>query len=648
MSEKIFDQNITPVHYKIHFVPKEDSFKGQEIIALNITAATSKITLHAKGIELHRASLHYQGRSFSPAEIIPNEKNETVTLNFAESFFPGNAELSMDFSGDYRNVDGLYVSSYTHDGQQKRLLSTQFEATYARTAFPCFDHPAAKATFQVDLTLDKHLQAISNTPIEEEIVLGLDKKLVTFHTTPRMSTYLLYLGAGEFETVEDSYRNVNLRVLTTPGKAGKGRFALDVTKKVLGYFEKFFGIEYPLSKLDLIAVPDFGAGAMENWGAITFREDALLYDPERSSLANKQRVAEVVAHELAHQWFGNLVTMKWWDDLWLNESFATYMSFKAVDHFFPELDLWSTFLNLETDRAFTLDALSSSHPIHVPVKTAHQIEEIFDAISYSKGGSVLRMLEAYVGEDSFRSGLRSYLAEYSYGNAEADDLWRHIQAASPGKAAEKVMGKWLHQTGFPMVDVAVRGAKVTLEQKRFAYTDAEEATVWPVPLTFITPDGSLDGILFEEKNGSMAIPRKLSWLKVNAGQKGFYRLRYDKKTLKRLEKAIQEKELPEADRWGVHNDQSTLCLAGEVNLGQYLDFTGAYADEDSHLVLTDLLDNLNYFSLLATNEKFLSLIQDRKRELCGRLLKNLGWAPREGEQPTVMQTRSSVISSVGD
>ena len=669
MGEELFDQSVIPLHYRLHFVPEKENFHGQETISLKITAPTSIITLHAKDLQFENISLQYDRKELKPAAAETDKKAETVTLRFSEEIAKGSAVLTLDFSGKYRSVDGFYLSSYEHEGIKKQMLSTQFEAPYARTAFPCFDHPSAKATFQVAMTLDEHLQAVSNTAIAEEKTEPSGKKTVTFHPTPKMSTYLLYLGAGEFETIESTYTNskqreINLRVLTTSGKSEKGRFSLDLAKKVLGFFEEYFGIDYPLEKLDLIAIPDFGAGAMENWGAVTFREDALMYDAKKSSLANKQRVAEVVAHELAHQWFGNLVTMKWWDDLWLNEAFATFMAFKAVDKFYPELEPWSDFLNHETDKGFSLDALSSSHPIHVPVHAAHEIEEIFDAISYSKGGSVLRMLEAYLGENAFRLGLQNYLTAYSYQNAEANDLWKHLQTVSE-KPVEALMNQWLHQIGFPIVHVSLRGEKVSLQQNRFQYCDNADTTLWPVPLTFLTPKGSLEPKLFEEKKGSFILPANSSspspssssssssspllsnWLKVNSGQKGFYRVCYDERTLKKLEDAVRKKEVPETDRWGLHADQWALCLAGEVSLPQYLEFTKAYEQEDSPVVLSDVINSLNKFALLAHGEAFSPIIKERQRELYGKIFTRLGWEFKEGEKQTIMQIRSSLISGLG-
>lgn len=655
MAQDPFDGTVLPLHYQLHFFPEPDAFQGKETITLQITKPTKSITINAQGLVLREVKLSAgksQTKALSPLSEEYHKKEQTVCISFSQEIAPGEVQLAFEFAAKYGKVDGLYRSTYLQGKSKKKMLTTQFEAPYARKAFPCIDHPAAKATFSVAITIDQHLQAVSNTMTAEEKPEEEGKKTVVFKTTPKMSTYLLYLGVGEFEIIEMQHQKTLLRLLTTPGKAQKGKFSLELAKKILSFFEEYFGIPYPLEKLDLIAVPDFAAGAMENWGAVTFREDALLYDPQTSSLANKQRVAEVVAHELAHQWFGNLVTMNWWDDLWLNESFATFMAYKAVDHLLPQVEIWETFFNHEMDRAFDLDALSSSHPVHVSVHNSHEIEEIFDEMSYSKGGSLLRMLELFVGEENFQRGLQSYLSAHRYGNAQAKDLWEHLSQAS-AKPISEVMDQWLHQTGYPVVEVQADEEKksLSLKQKRFGYANHQEKVLWPIPLTVLSKENPISQkiILFEKEQQDLPLEKNNSpsWVKVNALQQGFYRVHYDSEMLKKLEQAVTRKELSERDRWGLHNDQAALCLAGEVSLEQYLSFALAFSEEDSSLVLIDLISTLNSFALLAKNEPYEEKIKATQRKLYGKLFSLFGWEARKGEKATLMQVRSMLLSSLG-
>ena len=394
----------------------------------------------------------------------------------------GRLTVEVEYEGELNDrMLGFYLSRYKEGGRERRLATTQFEAADARRAFPCFDEPAAKATFDISIVARGDHTAISNMPVASKKRLGgrgsEARTLYAFETTPVMPTYLVYMGVGEFEFVGGTTGDgVAVRVAATRGNAKKGRYALGLAKELLGLYGRYFGSPYPLPKLDLIAVPDFAAGAMENWGAITFREAVLLYDPKTSSTRTKQFIAEVVSHEIAHQWFGNLVTMKWWNDLWLNESFATFMATKFVHMLHPEWDMWDQFAGDAVATAMSLDALRSTHPIDVVVSSPSEIREIFDAISYDKGGSILLMLEDYVGEAAFRRGLRRYLKDHAYGNAAGSDLWDAIGAAS-GLPVKRLVQAWIGRGGFPMVEASRRGpggrrlggGRLRLGQERFAY-----------------------------------------------------------------------------------------------------------------------------------------------------------------------------------
>ena len=377
---------ISQINYDIQFEPifTNFTFNGIEIITLT-TTTTNTFTLNSAELEIKNCHIIHKGKTIKAKSSL-NAKNETLSIKTTKKI-SGRVKICIEFTGILNDrLLGFYRSKYKDTaGKTKHLATTQFEAADARRAFPCWDEPAVKATFDVSLLVDRHMTAISNMP--EKIKKKVNSKvLVEFERTPIMSTYLLYLGVGEFEFIQDNLRNIKLRVVTTKGNKKKARLSLDLTKKFLSEYEKYFGIKYPLPKLDMLAIPDFAAGAMENWGAITFRETILLYDPKTSSTRTKQYIAEVISHELAHQWFGNLVTMKWWNDLWLNESFATFMATKIVDKFYPEWDLWDQFLDDAMNTAMSLDSLKTSHPIDVDVNHPSEIRSIFESISYDMGG----------------------------------------------------------------------------------------------------------------------------------------------------------------------------------------------------------------------------------------------------------------------
>src|SRR3990167_8780239 len=429
---------------------KNFTFNGKEIITVNCKEHVNLITLHCA--ELKIRSCHVRHNGISEKAITKTDgKKEELTIIIKKKI-KGTAFVEIAFTGELNDrLLGFYRSQYKQNGKTKYLATSQFEAADARRAFPCWDEPEAKATFDISIIAENKFTAISNMPVISKKKMK-NKTLYKFAKTPVMSTYLVYLGVGEFEYLTGKIGKTQVRVITTKGNKSKGKYSLELGKKLLLSYEKYFGIKYPLPKLDLIAIPDFASGAMENWGAITFRETILLYDPKTSSTRTKQYIAEVISHEIAHQWFGNLVTMKWWNDLWLNESFATFMATKFVDKFYPEWDLWTQFFYLDTISAFSLDSLQNSHKIEVEVLNPNEMDEIFDAISYSKGASVIRMLEQYLGEEIFRKGLQNYLSKFKYGNAKTDDLWTSLEKMSK-KPVRKIMNTWTKQVGYPLVSI---------------------------------------------------------------------------------------------------------------------------------------------------------------------------------------------------
>jgi len=414
----------------------------------------------------------------------------------------------------------------------------------------------------------------------------------------------------------------------------------------MGWEEKYFGIRYPLPKLDMIAIPDFAAGAMENWGAITFREAILLYDAKTSSTRTKQYIAEVISHELAHQWFGNLVTMKWWNDLWLNESFATFMATKIVNKFYPEWDLWDQFLGDAMLEAMSLDALKNSHPINVDVKHPAQIREIFDAISYDKGGNVLRMLENYVGIENFRKGLKYYLTQHRYSNAEGQDLWKSI-----GKVAHKpvdaMMKTWIDQVGYPVVDVKRNNSKVSLTQRRFLSDGSiSSKNRWAIPI-HIEEGNHESSILMKSQKSVVSLKNIDSNFIINSGRYGFYRVQYDDNSLANLSLLIDEKILNHVDRWSLQNDLFSQCVSGTKQIQEYLDFTTSYHDEDNYITLHNLAQNLYHLYKLTRKEKFSDEIRTYTVQFLGTVFDRLGWDSQKNEKHTDALLRSFVITALG-
>ena len=499
------------------------------------------------------------------------------------------------FSGtldiDYRGVIseklvGLYKAAY--DGGY--VASTQFEAVSARRMLPCVDHPAYKAEFKLTIKTDKNLDVISNTLVASSRVEG-SKKVVEFQKTPLMSTYLLYLGVGKFEEVKEKHDGVEYAVATVPGKTSGARFPLDVAKGSVQFFNKYFGIKYVLPKLHLIAVPEFAAGAMENWGAITFREIALLVDKD-SSVRIKKQVAEVIAHEVSHQWFGNLVTMKWWDDLWLNESFATFMAAKAEHSMFPNWKTWEEFVRLDTAGAMIRDSILSTHPIEVKVNSPSEIEEVFDDISYGKGASVIRMLEAFTGEENFMKGVRSYLQKYKYSNAAGVDLWTQIEEASKSQV-KRIMSEWIKKPGYPVLSVSLKGGKLSLRQERFLYSGTPEKTTWPVPIT-MKLNGTTKRLLMDKEEELIDTPGGVDSIKLNVDQTGFYRVHYDG-----VYDKVWRSELSALDRYGIISDAYAFAIQGKTSFNEYLGLVDRFTNEQDYLPAYEVSDQLGSLYALA-------------------------------------------------
>jgi puromycin-sensitive aminopeptidase len=587
-------KDVVPVQYTITLAPDLEAhvFSGTETIDIQVKKNTKRITIHSKDLELFDVSVKQGKVSQQVIKITYDEKHESATLVFAQAIAVGKIKLTLSFRGILNDLmRGFYKSRYHADGKEHFMATTQFEANDARRCIPCFDEPAMKASFQVSLVIPNSKEAISNmlpTAVAEH---SAGYKIVSFEKTPIMSTYLLAFLVGDFEYIEKTTKKgVKVRIITTPGKKTQGKFALDVTLKCLEYYEEYFDIPYPLNTLDMIAVPDFESGAMENWGAITYRETALLIDEDHSSLSNKQRVAIVICHELAHQWFGNLVTMEWWNDLWLNEGFASYMEYLAVDHIFPEWHIWSQFLFSDHDYALRLDGMVSTHPIEVPVHDPNDIGQIFDAISYSKGASVIRQLASYIGDTAFRDGLRYYLKKHSYKNTQTVHLWEAFKKTSK-KDVIKIMNAWTKYPGYPLVSVIEQTTGVlTLSQKRFfSGVNIQKSNIlWPLPITLVSDEGESKSYLLETKQITIHKPG-LSWCKLNSQETGFYRVAYSQALLGDMKQAISSGRLSESDRYGIIRDVIALTETGEYTLTQAFDFIDCFKTEQSYSIWSELI-----------------------------------------------------------
>jgi len=638
--------DVNPINYKLLFEPdlKKFTFNGQEIITVDCKKPTKKIVINCAEIKLKSTLVTYKGKII-PSEAKTNEKREELEITLNETI-RGPALITLEFQGILNDrLLGFYRSQYQQGGKTKYLATTQFEAADARRAFPCWDEPKAKATFEISIIADNKFSAISNMPIKSKTKTG-SKTLYKFAKTPIMSTYLIYLGVGEFEYLVGKTGKTQIRVITTKGNKSKGQFSLDLGKKLLVAYEKYFGIKYPLPKLDLIAVPDFAAGAMENWGAITFRETILLYDPKTSSTRTKQFIAEVISHEIAHMWFGNLVTMEWWNDLWLNESFATYMATKFVDKFYPEWDLWNQFVDDAMNVAMGLDSLKTTHPIDVKVNSPSEVREIFDAISYDKGGCILRMLEDYVGEPNFRKGLMAYLKEFKYKNAKGQDLWNAIGKASKMPVSSMV-NSWLKQPGFPLVEIQQDDDELLIKQSRYLLEPDKKSSKgqWEIPISIGFQDKTIKKLL-TTKSMKIKSPKSIGFV-VNSGRKGFYRVKYDEGILLDQKMLVDQKNIPPIDRWAIQNDLYSLCISGNEQVRNYLDFSDAYYEEDSYLASINVAHNLASLYFRSFDEPFSEEIRGYAVNYFRKILFELGWDPKKSDKHTDALLRSFVISTLG-
>ncbi|XP_048104877.1 puromycin-sensitive aminopeptidase [Alosa alosa] len=586
--------DVYPVNYGLCLKPDliDFTFEGKLDARIEVVQGTNQIVMNCADIDIITASFAPEGgEEISATGFNYQNEDEKVTLSFPRVLQKGSGSLKIDFVGELNDkMKGFYRSKYASaSGEIRYAAVTQFEATDARRAFPCWDEPAIKATFDISLIVPKDRVALSNMNVIDRKPYPEDDSLVEvkFATTPIMSTYLVAFVIGEYDFVESqSSDGIMVRVYTPVGKAEQGKFALEVATKTLPFYKDYFNVPYPLPKIDLIAIADFAAGAMENWGLVTYRETALLIDPKNSCSSSRQWVALVVGHELAHQWFGNLVTMEWWTHLWLNEGFASWIEYLCVDHCFPEYDIWTQFVSADYTRALDLDALDNSHPIEVNVGHPSEVDEIFDAISYSKGASVIRMLHNYIGDEDFRKGMNAYLLKFQHKNASTEDLWDCLEQAS-GKPIAAVMNSWTKQMGFPIivVDQEQQGEDRVLKisQKKFCASgphNGEDCPSWMVPISICSsedPACTKMKVLLDQPETTVTVPNisPEQWVKINPGTVGFYRIQYSSAMLESLLPGVRDLTLLPVDRLGLQNDLFSLARAGMISTVEVLKLMGA-------------------------------------------------------------------------
>jgi len=644
-------KNVVPVDYKIHVVPDLHAFtfSGAEDVVLDVRTATRKIVLNANQLSIDAATLSGPGLSPQSLEPVLDKEQQTLSLALPQPLAPGRYTLALRYRGVInRTAQGLYYDRYKVGAEEKVMFGSNLEATDARSFFPSWDEPAFRATFSMTADVPASFTAISNMPVQQEQTLPGGWKRVRFATTPKMSTYLVVLTAGELERSSALQDGTEIGVVTTVGKQAAARYALKASQDLVHYYNDYFGVRYPLPKLDQIAVPGGFGGAMENWGGVIYNETTMLYDPAKSPVSTQRNVFTTVAHETAHQWFGNLVTMAWWDNLWLNEAFASWMEAKATDHFNPQ---WYAALSANEGRetAMSHDALKSAHPIYQAVVNESQANEAFDRITYDKGQAFVRMLEAYLGEEAFRKGIRSYIARHQYSNTTSADLWAALSKAS-GKPVDRIARDWTLQAGFPLVSVDAHCANgqrtITLHQQQFLQDpDAVSNRLWSVPVQIGTVNGKPDYVLLQARSQTVTRPGCVGPVVLDPQSKGYYRVQYAPKMLAELTRGLGR--LPDSARVKVVTDAGVLFSDNRLPVAAYFDIVKALADEPRMAVWKLVLDRLQSLDDLARDDAQRPALRRLAIAAASPKFQQLGWDSVAGESVDQAQLRAALIQFLG-
>ncbi len=625
-------------------------FSGRVVIKGRKTGRPSqRLTFHAKDLNISRATIvltDKKGTREIPVKRLNQQKSfHEIRLHTDDMLYPGAYTVTMEFAAPITDgMTGIYPCYFTHDGQDKALLATQFESHHAREAFPCIDEPEAKATYDLTLVAETGVTALANMPVKEQTEKD-DKLVTTFETTPRMSSYLLAWAVGDLQSKSGETKNgTEVSIFSTKAHPIDSLdFALGVAIRSIDFFEDYFGFKYPLAKADHIALPDFSSGAMENWGLITYRERVLLAYPGEASQSVKEQISLVIAHETSHQWFGNLVTMKWWDDLWLNESFANMMEYQAIDAMFPDWHIWDSFVAAEALSALRRDATPGVQPVRVEVRHPDEISTLFDpSIVYAKGGRLLNMLKNYIGEEAFRKGLSSYFKRFAYKNTEGSDLWDELGKAA-GIDAAGFMNPWLERPGFPVIRIDQAHETVGVSQSHFSDNPdkADPERLWPVPL--FSTDKELPELLDTRK---ITRPGTDELVRLNNGGHGHYIVQYGTETQRaELVQAIRSAKLTNSERLLLLNDASMLARAGYQPYGDVLTLLSAYEDEAGEPVwdmIGLILGETRRF--VDGNETLEPKIKAFIRQLIDSQYRRLGWEEQAGEPTADTKLRANILS----
>lgn len=648
-------EGAAPTHYAITFNINfaQDNFQGDETIDVNLSKPSNSITVNAVEIDFHDVTVACAGQT-QTAKVTTDEKMEMATFTVAKQLPAGPCKVHINYTGHLNDkLRGLYLSTY----HGRKYAVSQMEATDARVAFPGFDEPAYKATFDISAIVDKGDTAISNGQIVSDTPGPGDKHTIKFSTSPKMSSYLVALTAGDWKCESDSVDGIALRVCTVPGKENLTRFPLDATKAIMSYYDKYYGVKYPLPKLDQIAVPDFQAGAMENWGAIVYRETALLIDEKTSSVGARQGVTETIAHEVAHQWFGDLVTMKWWDDIWLNEGFATWMTPHPIEAWKPEWLVPQGVVD-EVNGALATDAVKNTRPIHQEANSRNEIDALFDGIAYGKTAAVLHMLESYLGHETFRAGVNSYLKQHAYGNATAADFWNAMTQSSK-KPVDKIMPTFVMQAGEPYVEVDAKceGGNTTLamSQKRYLNTPAgfnePNDQLWQIPVCAkgVNENAATEQqcFLLTQRQQSFTMKGCSKFVFPDAGALGYYRYNYDSAALQSLG-AAAEKGLTPEERISLVGNEWALMRVGKHTIGQYLAMGDQFKNTKGSVLIADFLQRLDQINDDLVTDQDRPAFQAWLRHSFSPMMQQLGYTTRPGDSPEDRQKRADLFTALGN
>lgn len=635
-------RSVIPSHYMLSMEPDLDEFTFVANLTVEATVAepTSVIVLNSLNLDISDVHVIADGLN-QCADVTYDEENQRASFAVETELSPGPITLRIAYSGPISEaLHGFYRSTYRgEDGNEKRMASTQFESTFARYAMPCWDEPDLKATFSITIITAPGLFAVSNGPETDRCEMDDGRIKYVFGESPIMSTYLVAFVVGDLVATEPiDVDGVPLRIITPPGKEHLTSFALDAGAHALRYFANYYDVPYPGDKLDMVAIPDFAWGAMENLGCITYRETALLIDEDRSTQAELVRVATVIAHEIAHMWFGDLVTMKWWNGIWLNEAFATFAETKCTDAFRPDWNYWLMFAN-DRARSQETDALATTRSIEFPVASPAEADGMFDVLTYEKGASVLRMMEQYVGEEAFRKGVSLYLKKHAYSNTDNSDLWAALEEAS-GEPVGDIMDTWIFQGGYPVMDIERDGDDVTMTQRQFRYL-GEGDTTWLVPVRYRDENG-VHRVLVDQDSARVPVEGDVV---VNAGGEGFFRTVYDTEMFATIRDHFTE--LDPVERFGVISDANGALLKGSLSLDNYLDLLDEVKDESEKDVWMVALSGLAELDRVVSSDDQ-GALQRFVGNLVDRAASDLGWVAADAEDEATSALRGQMLRALGN